>query len=404
MLARPLCPYFRRPSVLLASLLILVSLGCASRPAHVCMKGDLTANGTIKTVIGNDNNAPRVRARALPGQPHCLPKIALIDVDGLLVNRNLSGSGSMGENPVAFFREKLDAAAADADICAIVLRINSPGGGVTASDIMRRDLVRFRQQTSKPVVACLMDLGTGGAYYLASATDLIVAHPTTLTGGLGVIFNQYDITESMSAQSVYAKPVRAGSKIDIGSPSREFPGVEDTQMARAERYAKEDVAILKNIAATYHTRLQSAVVEARPNLIVDLPEMVSPPTSDGGGEAAEDADARATNFEPLPFDGTLFDGRVFVASEAQRYGLIDQLGYLDDALATARDLAGLAASKTVVFRRNNDRALTAYDITPNLPTPIVSVPLSIPGLDRSQLPAFLYLWQPDPLIERTGGL
>jgi len=392
--------------MLVAVALIAAGQGCASRPAHVCMKGDLTANGTIKTVIGNDNNAPRVRARALPGQPHCVPKIALIDVDGLLVNRNLSGSGSMGENPVAFFREKLDVAAADASICAIVLRINSPGGGVTACDIMRRDLVRFRQLTSKPVVVCFMDVGAGGAYYLASAADLIVAHPTTLTGGLGVIFNQYDITESMSGQNVYAKPVRAGSKIDLGSPSREFPGVAEDEVARAEHYAKQDRAILQNIAATYHERLQAGVIAARPNLQVELAELVSPPEPgepSAGGEAA-DADVADKGYQPLPADGTLFDGRVFVATEAQQLGLIDQLGYLDDALATAQGLAGLSASKTVVFRRNNDRALTAYDITPNLPTPIVSVPLSIPGLDRSQLPAFLYLWQPDPLLERTGGL
>lgn len=386
---------------LLAPLLAALTGCLADKPVKVCMQGDITAGGKIKTVIANDNNAPRVQARTLPGQERCAPKIALIDVDGLLVNRNLSGSGSMGENPVAFFREKLEAAEADPCVCAIVLRLNSPGGGVTASDIMRRDLARFRQRSGKPIVTCFMDLGCGGAYYLASASDLIVAHPTTLTGGLGVILNRYNITEALGQYNVSPDPVRSGSKIDLGSPIREFPRFPDEAAARADRYEKEDRAILKNIAEEYHTRLQAAVQAARPNLQVELPELLPPPELAPG---EEDQAGDETAFQPLPYDGTVFDGRVIVATEAQRLGLVDQIGYLDDAIATARGLAGLATSKTIVYRRSNDRALTAYDITPNMPTPVVSVPLSIPGLDRSQLPVFLYLWQPEPLIERTGGI
>ncbi|MEM9185296.1 MAG: S49 family peptidase [Planctomycetota bacterium] len=371
---------------LLASLLavLFACVGCfTTRPAKVCMQGDITAGGTIKTVIATDNNAPPVRARALPRQPKCVPKIALIDVDGLLINRNLSGSGSMGENPVALFREKLEAAADDPNLCAVVLRINSPGGGVTASDIMRRDLEQFRQTTGKPVVACLMDLGAGGAYYLATASDTIVAHPTTLTGGYGVILNLYDLFEAMEAQSVTAETIRSGRKVDIGSPTR--------PMERDER------AILEQIARQYHERMRATILSARPGVRVQLTqdgaEELAPPGAVGQGGAGDD-----------PYAGTVFDGRVLLATEAQSRGLIDQIGYLDDAILTARGLAGLPASKTVVFRRSNDRALTAYDITPNLPTPVVSVPLSIPGPDRSQLPVFLYLWQPEPLYERTGGL
>ncbi len=347
------------------------------------MKGDITAGGKIKTVLATDNNVPRVRARSLPRQPGCAARIALIDVDGLLVNRNLSGSGSMGENPVAFFREKLEAAEADPCVQAVVLRINSPGGGVTACDIMREDLQRFRQRTGKPIVASLMDLGAGGAYYLASACDAIYAHPTTLTGGLGVILNRYDITDAMGQQNVFAEPIRSGKKIDMGSPAREIE--------------EEEKEILEQIAKQYHQRLRIAVSDARPKLSTRLPEPLAPPR-----QADEQADSPGDTDQPR--DGSLFDGRVLLASDALQHGMIDQLGYLDDAIAAARAMAGLGQSNTIMYRRNNDRALTAYDITPNLPTPTVSVPLSIPGLDRSQLPVYLYLWQPEPLLERTGGL
>ena len=81
------------------------------------------------------------------------PKVALIDVDGLLVNTRLNGPYSAGENPVALFREKLDAAALDTNVCAVVLRINTPGGGVAAADLMWQQLHAFRARTGLPVVA-----------------------------------------------------------------------------------------------------------------------------------------------------------------------------------------------------------------------------------------------------------
>ncbi|MEM6330231.1 MAG: S49 family peptidase [Planctomycetota bacterium] len=390
------------PAWLLAATLgVVVAVGATgclgSKPVKVCMQGDITAGGTINTVLATDNNPGRLCPRTLPRQPRCGGKIALVDVDGLLVNRNLSGQGSLGENPVALFREKLEAVEADPQVGAVLLRINSPGGGVTACDMMRRDLQRMRERTGLPVVACLMDLGAGGAYYLASASDVVVAHPTTLTGGLGVIFNRYLIKEAMAAQNVFAEPVRVGEMIDIGSPVREITDAE--------------ADVLQGIAEQYHNRLRVAVTQARPSLVTRLPTPLAPPGEEGlagagtlGDGDPGDGDPEETNSSGFDPSGTVFDGRILLAADAVELGLVDQIGYLDDALATARGLAGAATCRTVVYRRSNDRALTAYDITPNLPTPAVSVPLSIPGLDRSQLPTFLYLWQPEPLLERTGGL
>lgn len=385
----------RKPPAHAGRVLLAIALaslaGCSStKPVHVDMKGDICAAGTIKTVIATDNNARPLRARTLPREPGCAPKIALIDVDGVLLNRNLIGSGSLGENPVALFREKLEAAAGDPGVCAVLLRINSPGGGVTACDIMRQDLERFRLHTGKPVVVCLMDLGCGGAYYLATQSDMIVAHPTTLTGGLGVILNRYDLVQALEQQNVFPKPIRSGKKVDMGSPARNITPDED--------------GILNRVAGEYHRRLQEAVVAARPVLKSQMVETLAPPEEPEAEDDDEDGAYDENAPEEDAFDGTIFDGRVLTAGEAAGLGMIDQLGYLDDALATARGLAGQSVTRTIVYRRSNDRALTAYDITPNLPASAVSLPLSIPGFDRSQLPIFLYLWQPEPLLERTGGL
>src|SRR5207245_4922968 len=84
-------------------------------------------------------------------------------------------------------REELTKAAADDDVRALVLRINSPGGTVTASDIIYREVALFRRQRKIPVVAVLMDVAASGGYYVALAADTIIAHPTTVTGSIGVI-------------------------------------------------------------------------------------------------------------------------------------------------------------------------------------------------------------------------
>src|SRR5438132_8480254 len=108
----------------------------------------------------------------------CRNKVAIIDVEGLIVNARIGSLFSNGDNPVSLFRERLEAAADDPRVRAVVLRINSPGGGVTASDMMYQDLVRFRRETHKPVVACMMDVAASGGYYLALGADRVFAHPT----------------------------------------------------------------------------------------------------------------------------------------------------------------------------------------------------------------------------------
>lgn len=357
--------------------LLLATTGCSLGPVRAMFTGDVTARGAIKTILAADNSASPVQARRLPSEPRCATKIALIDVDGLLVNRNLTGLGSLGENPVALFREKLDAAAARDDVCAVVLRINSPGGGVTACDIMRRDLEQFRLQSNKPVVACLMDVGAGGAYYLATAADVIHAHPTTLTGGMGVIMNLYDVQDAMSQFNIVANTIRSGEKVDMGSPARLLE--------------EDELIILERIAGEYHERYRQSVKQSRANLTIALPKEL--PETDDLDDGEQSSSVHAN---------TIFDGRVFAASHAEKLGLVDSLGYVDEAIAAAEGLAGVAASQTIVFKRNNDRALTPYDITPNQAQASL-LSISIPGLDRSQLPTFLYLWQPDPLYEKYGG-
>ena len=313
------------------------------------MTGDMSMKGDMTTSMKTDNTASPLAEIVVAGHPSATGKVAIIDVDGLLVNRNLSGFGSMGENPVALFHEKLQAIANDPSVGAVVLRINSPGGGVTASDIVAHDLVNMKTKRSIPVVACLMSVGAGGGYYLATHADAIVAHPTSVVGGIGVIMNIYNMEDTMGQFNVLSMSIKAGDKIDAGSPEREMDG--------------DERVMLQDMANAFHHRFISQVRTSRPNI------------------ASED----------------VFDGRVMTSDAATEFGLIDQTGYLDDAIDMACAMAGLPENASIVMlRRDNDRAFTVHDVSPNQPLQTSLIPFKLPGLDRSTLPTFMYLWQPEP--------
>lgn len=277
-------------------------------------------------------------------------KVAIVDIDGVLLNSIKTGTISAGENPVAVFREKLEHIVKAGNFSAVVLRINSPGGGVTATDIMWRDLKVFQQNTRLPMVACLLDLGAGGAYYLACGCDQIVAHPTTVTGGIGVILNLYNLEDALAQLNIVGVPVKAGKLIDMGSPLRPVP--------------LESRALLEEIATEFHERFKGVVRGARHQLAQ-------------GDEKA-----------------VVFDGRVMSARKALAVGLVDQLGYLDDAIDIAMQRADCPDATAVVLHRPRDQANTVYDATAS--PPCMDILPSIPGVDRSQLPTFLYMWQPEP--------
>ncbi|HQU44842.1 MAG TPA: S49 family peptidase [Pirellulales bacterium] len=330
---------------------LLLAAGCHT-PLRAVTESHVTTSSPPMIDTG-----PLAEFTVVPGDPAAGERIALVDIDGVLLNTDMTGFYSFGENPVALFREKLDHIAANRCFRGVVLRINSPGGGVTACDIMRRDLMTFKARTGLPVVACLLDVGAGGAYYLATAADQVVAHPTTVTGGIGVVLNLYNLQDAMAQFNVVGVPVKSGEHIDMGSPIR---GQSD------------DVrAMLQTMAFEFHQRFREAVEQSRPRHDPAHPED--------------------------------FDGRVFTAGQALEKHLVDSIGYLDDAVAIARQASRVPTARVVLLHRRIDRARTPYAITPNVPMQGTMLPLSIPGFERSRLPTFLYLWQPDPTLERWGG-
>jgi protease-4 len=276
----------------------------------------------------------------------CCNKIALIDVEGMLLNMRSSGLLGSGENPVALFRERLEAAAADPRVKAVVLRINSPGGAVTASDIMYRDLLTFRDKTGKPVVACMMDVAASGAYYLAMGCNCVYAHPTTVTGSIGVIMSLYNAAGLAAKIGITSSPIKSGPIKDVGNPLREMTDVER--------------AVLQEIVNRFYAQFVAVVARGR-----RLPE-----------ERVR----------------VLADGRVYTGTQAHELGLVDEIGYLDDAIGAAMSLAGIEDATVVAYDRGEGYRGSIYAGLPHIPSNI-NIKLDVPLLGNRGGAAFMYVWE-----------
>jgi len=284
--------------------------------------------------------------------PWASKKLAVVDVDGMLKNgRDRSLTGVEGENPVSLFKEKLDKAAGDPRVKAVVVRINSPGGSVTASDLMYGELRAFRQRSGKPVIACLLDVGASGGYYVACAADRIYAHPTTVTGSIGVILITPEFSGTMEKLGVRAHIFKSGPLKDAGSMFRPM--------------TDEDRSLLSGMIMEMYDRFLDVVRQSRPQLSEDH--------------------LRA-----------LADGRVFLGPEAKDQGLIDEVGTLEDALAAAKSAAGLGRQRVLVvqYARPLAHRPNVYARTDDAPAQVNLINIELPEWLRSASPQFLYLWAP----------
>jgi protease IV len=274
-------------------------------------------------------------------------KILLIDVSGILSSESREGFAGMRRelDHVAVLKEVLEKAAADSSIKALVLRINSPGGSVTASDIMYRELLEFKAQHSIPVIACMLDVAASGGYYIAMAADSVHAHPTTVTGSIGVIALKFNIKGLLDRVGVSEETITSAALKDSMSPFR--------GMTEQER------AILQSILDDMHARFENVVRSGRPKL-----------------------DAQQVT--------ALADGRVFTAEQARKAGLIDEVGYLDDALEAAKQRAGLRSdARVVIYHRPNRYSNNIYSQSS---INLISIGADGPG---PVLPLrFMYLWKP----------
>src|SRR5687768_11316273 len=190
------------------------------------------------TPVANSNTLEESEVQ--PGKGWSPGKIAIIEVEGLLMNARSGGFLQPTENKVSLFAQQMETAANDRAVKAVVLRINSPGGTVTASDIMYSLVRDFRTKTGKPVIASTQEVAASGGYYVALAADEIVAQPTSVVGSIGVIFTTMEFSGTMEKFGVTGTSIKSGPLKDMGSPLKplELPEREVMQAMVNDYYAR----------------------------------------------------------------------------------------------------------------------------------------------------------------------
>jgi protease-4 len=268
-------------------------------------------------------------------------KVLLMDISGVITSQESAPllGGEKNMSVLARVREELDRARKDRNVKAVVLRINSPGGGVTASDTLYHEIKKFKKDTGAKVVAHFMDLGTSGAYYAALAADRITAQPTTVTGSIGVIMVRLDVTGLMEKVGVQAHEIVSGERKSMGSLFRPV--------------SPDEKSIFQGVIDSLFVRFADTVAEER-RLSRDAVKQVA-------------------------------DGRILTSQEAKAAGLIDGIGYLEDALETAKKEAGISRARVVAYHRPGDYRSTIYS-------------MSLINVDLGELlepgTKFMYMWWP----------
>ena len=224
-------------------------------------------------------------------------KIVIITVQGLIDDQQAQN-----------VRRQIKSAREDGRVKGLILRVNSPGGMVSASDQIYNEVYKYRQETSKPVVAFMQSVAASGGYYASVACDKIVAEPTVITGSIGVIMAHF-VLQKLLEEKLGIQPVivKSGPKKDWPNPFQPF--------TEEQRQYVED----KLITPAYE-RFVELVDEGRPSLTL--------------------ADVKR-----------LADGSIYSASEALDEKLIDEIGYLDEAIEQVLSLAEIEEAQVVEYRR-----------------------------------------------------
>ena len=279
-------------------------------------------------------------------------KILLLDISGIISDKKRTSGWGLREriSMVAEVKEALKKAEADDDILGVVLRINSPGGTVTASDILHHEMLRYKEKTGVRVVACLTGLGTSGAYYVATTADEIIAHPTTVTGSIGVMAMKFNVQGLLSRIGIEEETIKSGDMKDLWSPFRPS--------------TPEEKEILQSIIDSLHERFVGVVVDGRKSL-----------TRSGVEKLA--------------------DGRVYTADQARAAGLIDDVGYLDEAVDRLKASAGIEKASVVIYYRPGTYKGSVYSGFPSAAPQVVNlIAVNGEGLAAPAGVHFMYLWAP----------
>lgn len=275
-------------------------------------------------------------------------KILVLSIDGPISDKPKEGLLKSSPGMVQEFISHLKLAEKDPKIKALLLKVNSPGGPVTASDILYHEISAYKERSGVKLVVSMMDVAASGGYYLSLPADWIMAHPTTVTGSVGVIFMRPGVSGFMEKFGFSMNVSKSGDQKDMGSPFR------------ASNTADE--AIFQELTDQMADRFYGLVQKHRQL----NPEQMRQVTT----------------------------ARIYLAPDAKKLGLVDEVGYLKDAVAKAKSLAGVGPdAKVVTFQRHESQEVHLYNAA--VETGGATPEMEVHSLSRMVgLPAagFYYIW------------
>jgi protease-4 len=285
-------------------------------------------------------------------------KIAVITVNGVITSGEEDHTGMTLKE---FIDEQLKAAQNDSDVKAVILKVDSPGGEVLASDEINASLTRFQDVSRKPVIVSMGTLAASGGYYISAPARWIVANDLTITGSIGVIMHGYNYRKLMDKVGVRPHVYKSGKFKDMLSGETE---PDDNSPEAASRRAEEDAMVQSLIDETYN-KFKSVVQSGR--------------------DAA--AKANGGDGRPLAANWTDFaDGRILSGKHALDLGLVDELGDFRAAVRRAEKLASISGANLVEYRVPVDLASMLSHILGKSDAPTLKVDL---GIDLPRLKAGL---------------
>jgi protease-4 len=316
--------------------------------ARALLAGALLLSGCSVLSIDIQPRIRPLREETVEGKGHA--KVLLLDLSGVLEDESLSlslGAPAPRVPLLARVREELVKAGADDRVRALIVKINSPGGTITASDVLYREIVAFKARRKIPVIAAIMDVGASGGYYVALAADTIVAHPTSVTGSLGVIMLTVNAQGLMEKIGVAPLAIKSGAMKDAGSPFRALTAGEQ--------------GVFQGVIDDMYGRFVRLIAESR-----KIPE------------------ERVRSFA---------DGRIYTAQQALALGLVDRVAYLDEVIESAKKAAGVEEARVVMYHRPKEYRATIYSTTPAAPGANTALG-QFAGILAGTGPRFMYLWWP----------
>lgn len=240
--------------------------------------------------------------------------------------------GVIETDEYGFLREAIDCIADDERVRGVVLRINSPGGTIAGSDYYYALLKDLKAELDVPIIASMGDVAASGGYYIATAADRIFAERSTLTGSIGVIVSMYDASELCEKVGVASTPIVSGPMKGMGDFMK--------------KPTPEETAVWQALVDESYEQFLDVVRAGRPWYRGESAKIGENGEDDQNDETLENATAEERDAELR----RVADGRIYTAKQAQDLRLIDEIGFLDDAIDAAIDAAGLTPETAEVVR------------------------------------------------------